>query len=211
MIELTQHQAELEKATPCSEHKLPLSTAQRGQWIAQKLNDENAAFNIAEYLDIIGNLNTDLFSLAIKQLIREADCIRSRIIEEEDQTLQIILDDDRGYHSMLDFSTSANPHAAATSWMYKDMLQPLNQRNDTLWCSALIKIGEQHYYWYHRCHHVALDGFAGNLLTQRLSEIYNALETNQDTGPNPFGSLVDLINSEVEYKHSSRFKKDRKY
>ncbi|SBS30210.1 Dimodular nonribosomal peptide synthase [Marinomonas spartinae] len=211
MIELTQHQAELKKAALCLQHKLPLSTAQRGQWIAQKLNDENAAFNIAEYLDIIGNLNPNSFSLAIKQLIREADCIRSRIIEEDDQTLQIILDDDRGYHSLLDFSISANPHAAAISWMHKDMQQPLNQSHEPLWCSALIKVGEEHHYWYHRCHHVALDGYAGNLLTQRLSEIYNAIETSQDTGPNPFGSLVDLINIETEYKHSSRFKKDRKY
>lgn len=211
MIELTQHQAELKKTTECLPRKLPLSTAQRGQWIAQKLNDKNTAFNVAEYLDIAGQINHTSFSLATQQLIREADCIRSRIIEESDQIVQIILDSDEGYHSVLDFSSAENPHSKAKNWMRQDMMRPLNNHNDALWCSALIKIAEDHHYWYHRCHHVALDGFAGNLLAQRLSEIYNAIESKQDSGPNPFGSLADLVNSEVEYKESNRFKKDRKY
>lgn len=188
---------------------LPLSTAQRGQWIAQKLSPEKTVFNIAEYIEIKGCLDDVLFTSAIMQLIDEAECTRCHIVEEE-QLIQAIHTNCEGY-SVLDFRSSNNPHDAAIQWMTNDMMQPLTSSNDILWLSALIKIGTNHHYWYHRCHHVALDGFGGNLLAQRLSEIYRALIENRDTGPNPFGSLAELINSEMEYKSSKRYKKDRQY
>ncbi|QRV24531.1 non-ribosomal peptide synthetase [Marinomonas foliarum] len=189
----------------------PLSTAQRGQWIAQKLAPKNTAFNIAEYVEIKGSIDTIHFTSAIKQLISEADCIRSQIIEENDSTIQIIQQTDEGYFSLLDVSDADNPHQAAIKLMTDDMMQPLTKPGDMLWRSDLIKIANKHYYWYHRCHHVALDGFGGNLLTLRLAQIYNALVKGQDTGANPFGSLASLVESENEYKSSKRYKKDRQY
>ncbi|PYF83328.1 enterobactin synthetase component F [Marinomonas alcarazii] len=190
---------------------LPLSTAQRGQWIAQKLAPKDTAFNIAEYLELKGFIDVIHFTSAISQLIREADCIRCQIIEENDTTSQIIHQNDEGYFSLLDMSDNDDPHQAAMRWMTEDMMQPLTKAGDKLWRSALIKIANNHYYWYHRCHHVALDGFGGNLLTLRLAQIYNALINNQDAGANPFGSLATLIESENEYKSSKRYKKDRQY
>lgn len=189
----------------------PLSTAQRGQWIAQKLAPKNTAFNIAEYVEIKGSIDTIHFTSAIKQLIHEADCIRSQIIEENDSTIQIIQQTDEGYFSLLDVSDADNPHQAAMKLMTDDMMQPLTEPGDILWRSDLIKIAHNHYYWYHRCHHVALDGFGGNLLTLRLAQIYNALIKGQETGANPFGSLASLVESENEYKSSKRYKKDRQY
>jgi len=190
---------------------LPLSTAQRGQWIAQKLSPKNTAFNIAEYVEIQGNMDVKCFYAAIRQLIIEAECIRTRIIEKDDQLIQIIDNSNDGYFSSLDLRSAENPHQAAIDWMTKDMLQPLNTPNDRLWLSALIHIGETHYYWYHRCHHVALDGFGGNLLTLRLAAIYNALLNQNDIGESPFAPLETLLQSEAEYKSSSRYKKDRQY
>ncbi|MGO2511670.1 amino acid adenylation domain-containing protein [Marinomonas polaris] len=190
---------------------VPLSTAQRGQWIAQKLAPQGAAFNIAEYLEIKGAIDAVHFTSAIKQLISEADCIRSRIVEEDDKILQIIYQTDEGYFSLSDVSSAESPHQTAIKWMTEDMMRPLTKPGDILWRSALIKLGENHHYWYHRCHHVALDGFGGNLLTLRLAEIYSALLNNLDAGPNPFGSLAALVESEHAYKSSKRYKKDRQY
>ena len=201
----------LKEAVSQQSFALPLSTAQRGQWIAQKLAPKNTAFNIAEYVEIEGSIDVIHFTSAIKQLINEADCIRSRIIEEDEQIFQVIHPSDEDYFSLIDFTSNKNPHDAAIEWMNSDMMQPLTKPDDKLWRSALISIGDDHYYWYHRCHHVVLDGFGGNLLTLRLAEIYNALIENRDTGPNPFGSVADLIQGEAEYKSSNRFKKDRQY
>ncbi|QUX95333.1 non-ribosomal peptide synthetase [Marinomonas sp. CT5] len=190
---------------------LPLTTAQRGQWISQKLAPKDTAFNIAEYIEMRGSIDVVHFTSAIKQLINEADCIRSRILEENDDIIQVIHTSDEDYFSLLDLSLDATPHQTAIKWMTGDMMQPLNKPDDKLWRSALLKIDEDHYYWYHRCHHVVLDGFSGNLLTLRLAEIYNALLNNEDAGPNPFGSVASLVEGEQEYKSSNRYKKDRQY
>ncbi|ODC04609.1 hypothetical protein BFW38_14815 [Terasakiispira papahanaumokuakeensis] len=211
MTELKHYQAPSPRMVPPPTSTFPLSTAQRGQWLAQKLHGENTAFNVAEYLDIQGPLNTSNFLLAIQQLIKEADCTRSRIIEESEQTAQFILPDDEGDVSILDVSNKENPHAAACQWMHEDMRRPLNKPNEALWCSALIKIAHDHYYWYQRCHHAALDGFSGNLIAQRLSEIYNSLEEGREIEANPFGSIADILRFEADYKTSKRYIRDRNY
>lgn len=211
MTELKHYQATTQQVSPASSSTFPLSTAQRGQWIAQKLSPDNTAFNVAEYLDIQGPLDTSTFLLATQQLIKEADCTRSRIIEESEQTVQRVLDDDEGDVSVLDFIDADDPHAMAYQWMQQDMMRPLNQPHDALWCSALIKIGDDHHYWYQRCHHAALDGFGGNLIAQRLSALYNALEVGHKAGPNPFGSIKDILQIEANYKASKRYIKDRNY
>ncbi|WP_394179960.1 amino acid adenylation domain-containing protein [Marinomonas posidonica] len=190
---------------------LPLSTAQRGQWIAQKLAPKGTAFNVAEYLEIQGELNVLLFQKAINQLITEADCIRSQIVETENETYQFISQSYDDYFSLLDMSHEANPINSALHWMKQDYLKPLTQKGDRLWFSALIKIADNHYFWYHRCHHVALDGFGGHLITQRLSHLYNGYFFHREVEDCPFRTLESLLEQEQHYKNSKRFKADRQY
>ena len=102
----------LKEALSQQSFTLPLSTAQRGQWIAQKLAPQDTAFNIAEYVEIKGSVDVILFTSAIKQLINEADCIRSRIVEENDKILQIIPPSDDDYFSLLDFSCNRTATAS---------------------------------------------------------------------------------------------------
>ncbi|BFM51422.1 amino acid adenylation domain-containing protein [Marinomonas sp. THO17] len=190
---------------------LPLSTAQRGQWIAQKLAPKGTAFNVAEYLEIQGELDVLLFQKAIQRLIKETDCIRSQIIETEDETYQAIHNSSEDFFSLLDMSHETNPINSALHWMKQDYLKPLTQKGDRLWFSALIKIESQQHIWYHRCHHVALDGFAGHLITQRLVHIYNSYFFNQEVSECTFHPLEVLLAQEQAYKDSKRFKADRQY
>jgi len=190
---------------------LPLSTAQRGQWIAQKLAPEGTAFNVAEYLEIHGDLDVLLFQKAIHQLITETDSIRSQILETEDETYQFISQSYDDSFSMLDMGHEANPIDHALQWMEQDYLKPLIQKGERLWFSALIKIADERYFWYHRCHHVALDGFGGHLITQRLAHLYNGYYFDHHITDCPFPPLADLLAQEQKYKGSKRFKADRQY
>jgi nonribosomal peptide synthetase DhbF len=51
-----------------------LSDAQSGIWIAQLIDPESSAFNIAEYVDIRGPLRPELFASVLRLLINESDC-----------------------------------------------------------------------------------------------------------------------------------------
>ena len=53
-----------------------LSESQRAVWIAQALEPDNPAYNIAEYLEITGPLDVDKMAEAQRRLVHEVDALR---------------------------------------------------------------------------------------------------------------------------------------
>ncbi|GGA23144.1 hypothetical protein GCM10010981_09310 [Dyella nitratireducens] len=50
---------------------LPLTIAQRGLWVGQKIGATNATLNITEMLEVCGPVKPKLFMRALWQLTRE--------------------------------------------------------------------------------------------------------------------------------------------
>ena len=65
---------------------LQLSAAQSAVWIAQMLDPESPAFNIAEYVDIRGPLDPRLFTQALRRVVNETDALRLRIATRGEET-----------------------------------------------------------------------------------------------------------------------------
>ncbi|MCC3779585.1 hypothetical protein K6I33_005394, partial [Streptomyces sp. UNOB3_S3] len=60
---------------------LPLTAAQSAMWQAQALDPESPALNTAEYLDIQGDVDPELFAEALYRVAREADTLGVRIAD----------------------------------------------------------------------------------------------------------------------------------
>src|SRR5438105_15046446 len=69
---------------------LPLSNAQLGIWFAQTLDPSNPAYNLGEYLDIVGPIDATLFEAALRQVVNEAEALRVRFVATADGPRQII-------------------------------------------------------------------------------------------------------------------------
>ncbi|CAA0088885.1 Dimodular nonribosomal peptide synthase [Zhongshania aliphaticivorans] len=190
---------------------LPLAQAQRGLWFGEKIGPKDAVYNIAEYCEILGDIDVGNFIAALKQITQEAETTRVEIHDTEDGPQQIILDKYKGEFPFVDMSAAKDPRADAEAWMMDDLSQPLDLACDPLWFCALFKINENCYFWYQRSHHVVLDGFGAGILSKRCAEIYNALVDNRDAGPNPFLSLNAQHQQEAHYKSSPRYERDRAY
>lgn len=55
-----------------------LMTAQLGIWYAQQLNPGDPVYNMGGYLDIRGDLDVDLFELALRGTMAEAEAAHLR-------------------------------------------------------------------------------------------------------------------------------------
>ncbi|MFC3650597.1 amino acid adenylation domain-containing protein [Dyella humi] len=190
---------------------LPLTTAQRGLWVGQKIGAADATLNIAEMLEICGPVQPDLFIRALWQLTREAEALRVSVVEQHGSPRQIVRPVYNGEFPYLDVSGEANPRAAAESWMRAELSRPVNLANDPLWVSALFKAADDRYYWYQRAHHIIYDGYSGSISAQRLAELYNAYVEGREPAPCEFGSLQELIEAEAVYRDSDRLKRDREF
>lgn len=190
---------------------LPLTTAQRGLWVGQKIATTDATMNIAEAIEIFGPIDPQLFRRALEQVVGEAQTLRVRIIEQDGKPRQIVRPVYEGDFPYMDFSTQADPRAVAEAWMRAELLRSVDLARDPLWVAALFKIAEDRYFWYQRAHHVVYDGHSGGMIVRRVAELYTAYVEGREPAPCPFGSLAALIEAEAAYRGSDRLSRDRNF
>ncbi|MGX4687703.1 amino acid adenylation domain-containing protein [Streptomyces sp. JNUCC 63] len=190
---------------------LPLTAAQSGIWLAQRLRPANPLFNIAEYIDIHGEIDPALFESSLRRTVTEAETLRIRVVEEDGRAAQVVEECADWSMSFVDVSREGSPRACAESWMRADMRRPVDPTNGPLFAFALFKVADDRYFWYQRYHHIVMDGLGLSLVGRRVAEIYTALAAGLPCPAPPFGSLTELLDDEAAYRASDRFARDRAY
>ncbi len=190
---------------------LPLSTAQRGMWVGQQLAPEGAVFNLAEAIELHGPIDPVLLQEALWRVTGEMETLRVRISQQGMTPRQTVAPRFTGTIPLLDFSDAASPRGAAQDWMNAELSAPVDFETSQVWASAVLKMSDESWFWYHRAHHIMLDGFSGGMVVQRVAELYTALRQARPPAPAPFGPLSTLLEAEAAYRSSERHAKDRAY
>lgn len=198
-------------AAPAVAKQLPLAVSQRGMWMGEKIAPAGTNFNLAEYCELFGEIEENVFLFALQQLTEEAETTRVQIVETADGAVQQVLARYPGELPFVDLSSHAEAAAAAQKWMAADYGRNLDLANEPLWFAALLKIAPGHYYFYQRCHHINLDGFSGGVLARRIAEIYSALAFGEAVPDCEFFGLEQQLEQEQSYRGSKRFERDRDY
>ncbi|MGK4578986.1 non-ribosomal peptide synthase/polyketide synthase [Kitasatospora sp. HPMI-4] len=189
----------------------PLTAAQREIWLAeQRSGTASAAYRIGEYLEIHGPVDPGLFENALRQVVDEAEALHVRFEDEGDGPVQVRSVRDWRL-PFVDLGAEPDPRAAAEEWIAADMARPMDLRDDLLFGFALVRLGAEHFLWYHSYHHIVMDGFGYSLIARRVAETYTALVEGRPAGPAAFGSLQDLLDGESAYRAAPRFAADRSY
>ncbi|MCQ6244829.1 non-ribosomal peptide synthetase [Streptomyces malaysiensis] len=190
---------------------LPLTAAQSGIWLAQRLQPGNPLFNIAEYIDIHGEIDPALFENALRRTVAEADTLRIRLLEEDGRAAQRVEEHIDWTLSFIDVSHEDDPRACAEGHMRGEMRRPVDPTTGPLFAFALFKAADDRYLWYQRYHHIVMDGLGLSLIGRRVAELYTALAAGLPCPEAPFGSLAELLDDEAAYRDSDRFTRDRAY
>src|SRR5580704_10550146 len=180
-------------------------------WFAQKFSSSDSIFNLAESIEIHGPIDPVLFELALRQAGMEAETVRVRFIERRDGPRQVISPTLDATFPFIDVSAEPDPRAAAQSWMMAELTRPVDLLTGPLWVCALFKAAPDRYFWYHRSHHIVMDGFTGGLFARRVAEIYTALAEGHAPEAGTFDPLALLLEEETAYRSSTRFERDRAY
>ncbi|MDV7266559.1 condensation domain-containing protein, partial [Rhodococcus oxybenzonivorans] len=188
----------------------PLSSVQRSMWFAQQLSPTVPKF-IAQYVELRGHIDLDLLSEAAVRAAHEFQSPFLRLLDVDGEPYQMVdptIDPSIGFR---DFRGEADPLATAKAWMDEDCATPLRLTRDRLVEMTVLQIGEQHYLWYTRIHHVALDGYSGMTMANRVAALYTSLVEGTEPEPNRALDLRELYDLDQKYRSSSRFENDRKY
>src|SRR5205807_9829873 len=112
---------------------------------------------------------------------------------------------------VVDLREVPDPWADARSWMDAELRRPVDLSRGPAFAISLLRLADDHLLLYFCAHHVVIDGYGFSLIVQRIAEIYSALEAGLDCPPSPLGSLRMLVENELSYRASERFRGDRQY
>ncbi len=141
---------------------LPLTPAQSGIWLAQQIEPDSRAYNIAIYIELTGDVDVAAFGAAVKRVVGEAGCLHVRFVDgmqapvpaPADWELPVIEVDD--------------PDA----WMAAERERPFDLAHGPTFGHALLRVGADRYLWFQRYHHLVIDGYSCMLLAQRVAQLY---------------------------------------
>lgn len=155
--------------------RLPLTAAQSGIWLSQRLDPTNPIFNIAEYIEIHGEIDPALFESVLRRIVAEAETLRIRVVEEDGSASQVVEEHDDWDMDLFDVSDEDDPRASAEEWMRAEARRPVDPTSGPLFAFALFKVADDHWFWYQRYHHIVMDGLGLSLVGGRVAGLYTAL------------------------------------
>ncbi|MFD6161231.1 amino acid adenylation domain-containing protein [Nocardia sp. NPDC060256] len=186
----------------------PLTSAQLGVWLGQQLDPASAVFNIAEYVDISGPVAVDVLATAIRAAVDEAAALHIRFIEDgPQQVVQAPVWEVR----VVDVSGEPDPLRAALDLMDRDVSQPVDLTGDILFAHIVFRLDARRTLWYHRVHHILLDGYGMALIARRVAELYTATVTGTALPPYAFGSWDAVLEADAAYAESADVERDREF
>lgn len=189
----------------------PLSAAQHGFWIGQQLDPDSPAYNTAEYVEIHGLIDTAVFESALRRVVGETEALQVRFGADGQLPYQLLDQPPDWALAAVDLTAAPDPQRAAQTWMAADLARTVDLGTGPLFGHALLRTGPRTFLWYHRVHHIALDGFGLALFARRLAEVYTALLAGRVPDKSPFGSLRDVLAEDQAYAASAQRESDRAY
>ncbi|MDJ0314395.1 non-ribosomal peptide synthetase [Arthrobacter sp. H35-D1] len=201
-----------------------LTTAQRGVWYAQNLDPENPMYQIAQFVDVQGDLDAGLMRRAVETAVAETDALNVRFAEDDDGPHQLI-SPSRVQLEVTDLRTleqnTCTAGAQARALMDDDLATARNVATDPLLRVELFQVEDHRYYFYQRVHHLMLDGYSAVLVLKRIAAIYNELLANDSGVPDDantterakmaFPSLDALLLDEAGYEDSRNAESDKEF
>ncbi|MFE9469597.1 amino acid adenylation domain-containing protein [Streptomyces griseofuscus] len=190
----------------------PLLAAQEGIWAGQQLDTDSPAYNTAEYLCIAGPLDAAVFERALRHVVAETEALNVTFdTDDTGRPWQIDTPADGWHLHLADLTAEPNPRAGASAWMDQDMARPVDLTRGPVFGHALLRTAPEEFLWYHRVHHIALDGFGLSLVARRVAQVYTALMTDEPVPESGFGTLESVRAEERAYRGSARHTEDRAY
>ncbi|NKR98444.1 hypothetical protein GS473_17420 [Rhodococcus hoagii] len=101
--------------------------------------------------------------------------------------------------------------AAAHVWMQREIATPVDLSVDRLVQTGILQVGDRHFLWYSRSHHIALDGYGAATMLYRIAHLYTAAVEGREPDPPAATDLRSLHDIDERYRASDRHDTDRAY
>ncbi|MEU8376613.1 non-ribosomal peptide synthase/polyketide synthase [Micromonospora sp. NPDC048894] len=190
--------------------RLPVTAAQLGVWVGQRLQPDSPMYQCAARYDGDGPIDERLLAAAVDRAVGEAEALRA-VFGDDGEVHQLIRPRVEAGLDVLDLRDEPDPASAAIEWMDNDRATAADLTTGPLFHHALLRLGDTRWVFYLRYHHILLDGYGQSQYVARLAEIYTALASGAGAGEPKWDGLGTVTGEEAAYPGSDQYHRDRRY
>ncbi|WP_213939264.1 amino acid adenylation domain-containing protein, partial [Pseudomonas sp. dw_612] len=191
--------------------EMPLSPAQQGVWFGQLLQPTSSTYNIAEYLQIHGQITPAIFVQALQEVLAEAPSLHLTFVDTGEGPVARSAVHEGWSLPIIDCSGEADPQTTAQAWMRADLAHLVDPAKGPLFGFALLQVAPDCFLFYQRYHHLIADGATRAMITRRLAQVYSALVTRHEPEPCWFADAEHLFSEAASYQASDEWHTDKQH
>jgi amino acid adenylation domain-containing protein len=153
---------------------MPLSFAQWRLWFLHKMSPGSAAYNIRKALRMNGPLSVAVLEQSIGEVVRRHESLRTRFVERDGEPGQVIDAATPMSLQVVDLGALGEvermPQAAYLA--QQEAMRPLDLARERMLRVRLLRAGESEHVILLTMHHIASDGWSGEILRRELTLLY---------------------------------------
>ncbi|HWM94193.1 MAG TPA: non-ribosomal peptide synthase/polyketide synthase [Thermoanaerobaculia bacterium] len=160
---------------------LPTSFSQHRVWFLDQLEPGSFAYNLAEAARLDGSLDVAALAGALSGIVIRHESLRTRFIEQDGESLQVIQDPAPLPLPIVDLSGLADKaqeeemlHVAGA-----EARRTYDLSRGPLVRSILLRLGQEQHVLVFGMHHIVSDGWSLGIFVRELGALYRALTTGE--------------------------------
>ncbi len=157
------------------ENRFPVSFSQLREWILDRLEQGNPAYNIPNNLRIGGPLSIAVLTDALNRLVRRHEVFRTQFVADDDEPFQVVLPEIRLEVPVID--QSALPDEAREAELWRRVRQEAGTGFDLatapLLRARVVRLGADDHALLMTVHHIISDGWSIGILNHELAVLYD--------------------------------------
>ncbi|WP_164014709.1 non-ribosomal peptide synthetase [Pyxidicoccus trucidator] len=156
--------------------RAPVSFAQEGLWLQERLGFGGAAFNIPTAVRFTGALDEEALRRGLAEVVRRHETLRTTFIEQEGQPHQLIAPSAEPALQVVDLEhlPGAGREEAAWSALHDEARRPFDVEREPLLRAVLYRLGPTEHLLLLNLHHLVSDAWSLGVLVRELGVLYPA-------------------------------------
>jgi amino acid adenylation domain-containing protein len=155
---------------------IPLSFAQSRLWFLDRMDPDNAIYNMSSAMLLNGRLNMEAFERALSAIVMRHEVLRTTFDIVDGSPVQIISPTESVPLQVLDWRTvtESKQLVAIQQFAENESEQSFDLTNGPLLRVILIRLAEESQALLVTMHHIISDGWSVGIFSQELSSLYSA-------------------------------------
>ena len=155
---------------------IPLSFSQQRLWFLCQLDSGNQAYSLPAVLRLRGDLQVDILSRALDEIVRRHEVLRTGFREINGEPVQVISPSTNVAVEQIDLSSLHvdQREARMRELVAIQIRRPFDLANGQLLRAALYKMERDQYILCLLMHHIASDGWSVSVFLRELTVLYDA-------------------------------------